>query len=173
MIAGEQKRACKRRKTACRLILWRRVWDSNPREIALKLISNQPRYDHFDNPPCVFRPSKTSKQTLQNEEKRWRENGYLIVLEPTKNPYKSRVFEVGTSKYRRGFRVRPVMTTSIRFRIFAADASATTNYFTLYPAGCQVLFRFSPPFARRFFSEKRPPRPRGQIFFIFFITLLD
>ena len=27
---------------------WRRGRDSNPREIALKLISSQPRYDHFD-----------------------------------------------------------------------------------------------------------------------------
>ena len=27
---------------------WRREWDSNPRVIAHKLISSQPRYDHFD-----------------------------------------------------------------------------------------------------------------------------
>ena len=27
---------------------WRRVRDSNPRGIAPKLISSQPRYDHFD-----------------------------------------------------------------------------------------------------------------------------
>ena len=33
---------------------WRRGWDSNPREIALKLISSQPRYDHFDTSPCRF-----------------------------------------------------------------------------------------------------------------------
>lgn len=32
---------------------WRRVWDSNPRGLSPKLISNQPRYDHFDNPPCI------------------------------------------------------------------------------------------------------------------------
>ena len=30
------------------LLFWRSGWDSNPREIALKLISSQPRYDHFD-----------------------------------------------------------------------------------------------------------------------------
>ena len=30
---------------------WRRVRDSNPRAIARKLISSQPRYDHFDNSP--------------------------------------------------------------------------------------------------------------------------
>ena len=27
---------------------WRSGWDSNPRGIAPKLISSQPRYDHFD-----------------------------------------------------------------------------------------------------------------------------
>jgi hypothetical protein len=30
---------------------WRREWDSNPRALARKLISSQPRYDHFDIPP--------------------------------------------------------------------------------------------------------------------------
>lgn len=27
---------------------WRSGWDSNPRAVARKLISSQPRYDHFD-----------------------------------------------------------------------------------------------------------------------------
>ena len=31
--------------------LWRRGWDSNPCAIARKLISSQPRYDHFDTSP--------------------------------------------------------------------------------------------------------------------------
>ena len=29
-------------------VSWRSGWDSNPREVSLKLISSQPRYDHFD-----------------------------------------------------------------------------------------------------------------------------
>ena len=33
---------------------WRRRWDSNPRDLAVYLISSQARYDHFDIPPCVF-----------------------------------------------------------------------------------------------------------------------
>ncbi len=32
---------------------WRRGWDSNPRALARKLISSQPRYDHFDTSPCL------------------------------------------------------------------------------------------------------------------------
>ena len=33
--------------------VWRRGWDSNPCGIAPKLISSQPRYDHFDTSPCL------------------------------------------------------------------------------------------------------------------------
>ena len=29
-------------------LFWRSGRDSNPREVSLKLISSQPRYDHFD-----------------------------------------------------------------------------------------------------------------------------
>ena len=29
-------------------LVWRSGWDSNPRAVARKLISSQPRYDHFD-----------------------------------------------------------------------------------------------------------------------------
>ena len=32
-------------------LIWRRGWDSNPRGLASKLISSQPRYDHFDTSP--------------------------------------------------------------------------------------------------------------------------
>ena len=34
--------------------MWRRGWDSNPCDVAVKLISSQPRYDHFDTSPCMF-----------------------------------------------------------------------------------------------------------------------
>ena len=34
------------------LAFWRRERDSNPRVLAHKLISSQPRYDHFDISPC-------------------------------------------------------------------------------------------------------------------------
>ena len=32
---------------------WRRGRDSNPRAISRKLISSQPRYDHFDTSPYL------------------------------------------------------------------------------------------------------------------------
>ncbi len=37
------------------LFLWRRERDSNPRVLAHKLISSQPRYDHFDISPCMIK----------------------------------------------------------------------------------------------------------------------
>ena len=37
-------------------VFWRRGWDSNPCAIARKLISSQPRYDHFDTSPYMFTP---------------------------------------------------------------------------------------------------------------------
>ena len=38
---------------SCFCSFWRRRWDSNPRAVAGKLISSQPRYDHFDTSPCI------------------------------------------------------------------------------------------------------------------------
>ena len=34
-------------------IFWRREWDSNPRDVAVKRFSRPPRYDRFDTSPCV------------------------------------------------------------------------------------------------------------------------
>ena len=50
--AGKEKSLL--RKMAANRLVWRRGRDSNPREIALKLISSQPRYDHFDTSPCII-----------------------------------------------------------------------------------------------------------------------
>ena len=40
-------------------LFWRRGWDSNPCAIARKLISSQPRYDHFDTSPCMSNTVRT------------------------------------------------------------------------------------------------------------------
>ena len=36
---------------AFKAFLWRKRWDSNPRDLAVYLISSQARYDHFDTLP--------------------------------------------------------------------------------------------------------------------------
>ena len=40
------------------LFFWRSGWDSNPRGIAPKLISSQPRYDRFDTAPSILCPRR-------------------------------------------------------------------------------------------------------------------
>ena len=47
-------------------LFWRRGWDSNPRSFARKLISSQPRYDHFDTSPYSFVSADFSKKITQH-----------------------------------------------------------------------------------------------------------
>ena len=47
-------RHAKRHPERC-LFAWRRERDSNPRVLAHKLISSQPRYDHFDISPYMIK----------------------------------------------------------------------------------------------------------------------
>ena len=44
-----KKERCK--PLVCTVPFWRSGWDSNPRAVARKLISSQPRYDLFDTAP--------------------------------------------------------------------------------------------------------------------------
>ncbi len=43
---------------------WRRGRDSNPRAVARKLISSQPRYDHFDTSPRTTKNIQPYKYTI-------------------------------------------------------------------------------------------------------------
>ena len=45
------------------LLFWRSRWDSNPRAVARKLISSQPRYDHFDT--AAYTPTRIPKAGLE------------------------------------------------------------------------------------------------------------
>ncbi len=40
--------------------LWRSGWDSNPRDVSIKLISSQGRYNHFDTAPYINFDSRPS-----------------------------------------------------------------------------------------------------------------
>ena len=49
--------------------MWRRGWDSNPCAVSDKLISSQPRYDHFDTSPYISTaalPGKSERTTGEN-----------------------------------------------------------------------------------------------------------
>ena len=63
--------------------VWRSGWDSNPREVALKLISNQPRYDHFDTAPYLVCKDSVLRDTSEKGEKSRREktqNCFPMIL---------------------------------------------------------------------------------------------
>ena len=45
--------------------IWRRGRDSNPCALSRKLISSQPRYDHFDTSPYMFTPKMRETIVIQ------------------------------------------------------------------------------------------------------------
>ena len=45
-----------------RYCFWRRRWDSNPRDIAVKLISSQSRYDRFDTSAYLVLPHRLAQR---------------------------------------------------------------------------------------------------------------
>ena len=83
---------------------WRRGWDSNPCAIARKLISSQPRYDHFDTSPrCIFKALRVSvrlRAECRNRRTKRRKTVDIQLLKSVDNPEKpeiSRVFGDGPS----------------------------------------------------------------------------
>ena len=48
-------------------VIWRSGWDSNPRAIARKLISSQPRYDHFDTAASIICSGSKTRETLYHK----------------------------------------------------------------------------------------------------------
>ena len=92
---------------------WRRVWDSNPRGLSPKLISNQPRYDHFDNPPFILTVFRSLEKCKKN-----RQEHYKIVRFESQETLDIQGEKGGrNSQSLRFFRVSPVMTTSIPLHI--------------------------------------------------------
>ena len=51
-----------RKQHPARCCFWRRWWESNPRDIAVKLISSQSRYDHFDTAPYLSQHQPLGKR---------------------------------------------------------------------------------------------------------------
>ena len=66
-------------------LLWRRGWDSNPRDVSAKLISSQPRYDHFDTSACMFcAASRFQRKNLWATL--WATQPQYSIFEPSENP---------------------------------------------------------------------------------------
>ena len=98
---------------------WRRVWDSNPRALADNRISSAARYDHFDNSPSMF--SRRFSLPFFDRKGLWKElterTANYSVFRTVENPHGYKVFGGRNGQLPARFRVRPVMTTSIRFHI--------------------------------------------------------
>ena len=101
--------------------LWRRRWDSNPRGAHhAKTISSRSRYDHFDTSP--YMSARHFSQPFSDEKGLWKElterTANLFNFRTVENPHGYRVFGGRNGQLPARFRVSPVMTTSIRLRIF-------------------------------------------------------
>ena len=55
----------KAKRTPFGVLRWRRGRDSNPCALSRKLISSQPRYDHFDTSPYMFTPKMRETIVIQ------------------------------------------------------------------------------------------------------------
>ena len=100
---------------------WRRRWDSNPRGAHhAKTISSRSRYDHFDTSP--YMSARHFSQPFSDEKGLWKElterTANLFNFRTVENPHGYRVFGGRNGQLPARFRVSPVMTTSIRLRIF-------------------------------------------------------
>ena len=101
---------------------WRSGWDSNPRAREDYLISSQARYDHFDTAPYMF--SRHFFLPFSGEKGLWKElterTANLFNFRTVENPHGYKVFGGRNGQLPARFRVRPVMTTSIRFQFYCA-----------------------------------------------------
>ena len=99
---------------------WRRVWDSNPRALADNRISSAARYDHFDNSPSMF--SRRFPLPFSDRKRLWKElterTANIFNFRTGQNPHGYKVFGGRNEQLPTGFRVSPVMTTSIPLRVF-------------------------------------------------------
>ena len=117
---------------------WRSGWDSNPRNLAVQLISSQSRYDHFDTAPYL-----SQHQHLGKRGELMGRTSKNIKLRIPEKPRKIKGFRSGSyrvattissaARYNHfdtlpcinihfwelitRFQVSPVMTTSIPLRI--------------------------------------------------------
>ena len=70
---------------------WRSGWDSNPRNLAVQLISSQSRYDHFDTAPYL-----SQHQHLGKRGELMGRTSKNIKLRIPEKPHKIKGFRTGS-----------------------------------------------------------------------------
>ena len=86
---------------------WRSGWDSNPRNLAVQLISSQSRYDHFDTAPYL-----SQHQHLGKRGELMGRTSKNIKLRIPEKPHKIKGFRTGS--YRVATAISSPVSKSIR-----------------------------------------------------------
>ena len=85
-----KKKKAEHRKSLFCLLFQRSGRDSNPRAVARKLISSQPRYDHFDTSPCLSQ-HLTPEKHLGFWGELMGEHIWFLAFDSSEHPMISRV----------------------------------------------------------------------------------
>ena len=94
--------------------LWRSGWDSNPRNLAVQLISSQSRYDHFDTAPYL-----SQHQHLGKRGELMGRTSKNIKLRIPEKPHKIKGFRSGSYRVATTISSADPSTAWVHLRIFS------------------------------------------------------
>ena len=126
---------------------WRSGWDSNPRNLAVQLISSQSRYDHFDTAPYL-----SQHQYLGKRGELMGRTSKNIKLRIPEKPHKIKGFRSGSYRVATTISSADPSTTWVHLRI--------PKQFTITGAGCQGESARRGPFPSRQGQAQRPARSK-------------
>ena len=96
---------------------WRSGWDSNPRNLAVQLISSQSRYDHFDTAPYL-----SQHQHLGKRGELMGRTSKNIKLRIPEKPHKIKGFRSGS------YRVATAISSRSRYDLFDSPPYISTVF---------------------------------------------
>ena len=109
---------------------WRSGWDSNPRNLAVQLISSQSRYDHFDTAPYLSQHQHLGKRG----ELMGRTSKNIKLRIPVK-PHKIKGFRSGSYRVATTISSAAPSTTRTTLRVYFRPL------FSSFPKHSKILWR--------------------------------
>lgn len=130
---------------------WRSGWDSNPRNLAVQLISSQSRYDHFDTAPYL-----SQHQHLGKRGELMGRTSKNIKLRIPEKPHKIKEFRSGS------YRVATTISSRARYDHFDTSPyrACLTGAYLFYHAMTENTSAFS-EIVIIFISPERHPADNG------------
>ena len=130
---------------------WRSGWDSNPRNLAVQLISSQSRYDHFDTAPYL-----SQHQHLRKRGELMGRTSKNIKLRIPEKPHKIKGFRSGS------YRVATTISSRARYDHFDTSPyrACLTGAYLFYHAMTENTSAFS-EIVIIFISPERHPADNG------------